>query len=575
MIETPQQANTPKKPSLAKTFGIVALLTILSKFAGLARDIVMARAYGTGLVSDAYNYSYMLTGQILVLFGGLGGPFHVSTVAVVGHKKDDKDAGSLVGQVLAITVLLLAAISILVYFLGHLWLAPMMASQYSKGGYTSVELQQAYQASLLQQLDIMLPLIVIAGVIGVVYGVLNIFNKVAWPSISPAIASIAIIVAIFAFNDPHSGLPLALGTLVGAVGQLVVQLPSFFKTGFKYSIPFKPHPELKKYLSMLIPALVATEIGTLTSYVDAGFTNSIGAGAWTAYQMANKLIQLPLGVLITAMVVPVLPIFTQQAKDDRPDDLKQDLRRALRLLWFLGLPICAILLALPTEIIKALFQRGQWTDYSTWITSASLLLLVPSIFFYMARDLITRVFYAYHDSKSPSFVAILAIFVKAILDYLLVIVIAPQVAPQIYASFGGQLPVELQIPWSLEHSRQATALSVCGIAGISLATTLMTIFNLALLTYFARKKIGLLGFRKLFSPVAIMCVSSIICFAVTLGAYRVCERVLAGLPFSVIIGIAIASSTGFGCYLLACIAAKLDEPHTVAKRLPFIKRFVT
>lgn len=69
------------KPGLGKVFGLVAILTVLSKFAGLARDILVLQAFGTSTVADAYNYAYVLTGNILILFGGLGGPFHSSTVA--------------------------------------------------------------------------------------------------------------------------------------------------------------------------------------------------------------------------------------------------------------------------------------------------------------------------------------------------------------------------------------------------------------------------------------------------------------------------------------------------------------
>lgn len=591
MTDIGQQVS-PKKPSMAKTFGIVAALTVLSKFAGLARDVVVGGRYGTGVISDAYLNATQFTGTVFILLGGLGGPFHASTVAVLEHKKDDEDAGALVGQVLAITVLLLAVATIIVYVLGHLIIVPWLASQYkNKDGIPTQAVQDALRDSTLQQLDIMLPLIVIAGVIGVVYGVLNIFNKVAWPSISPAMASIAIIVALVLFNDPHSGVPLSVGTLIGAIAQLLVQLPSFFSTGFKYSIPFKPQPELKKYCMMLGPAIVATEIGQLVTFVDMSFSNNIGSGAWTAINMSNRLIQLPLGVLITAMVVPLLPRLTKAAKEERVDDLKEDLRKSLRVIWFMGLPLSAVLLALPTEIIKMLFERGQWTDYSTWITAAALILLVPSVFFYVARDLATRVFYAYQDSQTPFKIAIAAIFIKTALDFILVMVVAPLVAPALYASMGSQLPYELHGSTSAAAAQQATARSLCGVAAISLATTIMTVFNLGLLTSMMRRKIGLLGFRKLIAPVTIMLVASTVCYALTLGTFKAYEyalhttslshivenasKLMPSLRLPLLLGVGTASIVGMLGYLVVCLIAKLEEPHTVARRLPIIRRLVS
>jgi putative peptidoglycan lipid II flippase len=570
----PEQSIPNRKPSMAKTFGIVAVLTVLSKFAGLARDIMVARAYGTGVISDAYNYAYMFTGNILILLGGLGGPFHACTVSVVGHHKDDKDAGVLVTQVMAITILVMAAATVAVYLIGHLWLVPKFAAEYkNKDGQLVPAVQQALATSTLQQLDIMLPMIVIAGVIGVIYGVLNIFNKVAWPSISPAIASLAIIIALVLFNDPHSGIPLAIGTLAGAVGQLLVQLPAFFTSGFNYSLTFKPHPDLKKYLWMLFPAILGTQIGQITVYVDSGFANMTGSGSWTAIVNANRLIQLPLGVLLTAMLVPVQPRFTEHVKEERLDELKDDIRRALRVLWFLGLPLSAVLLALPGEIHTVLFQRGEWTDYSTWVTAAALILLVPSIFFYLARDLVTRVFYAYHDSRSPFIVASIAILIKYALDYALVVIVAPMLAPSLYQYMGAQLPFEAH-GQTIETARQATALAICGVAGVSLATTLMTLINLAFLTALMRKKIGLLGFRKLVGPATIMVSASALCFITTFGAYRGIEHLLPANHICMLINIAMSSAVGMLVYVGICLAGKLDEPRTVARRLPFVKRLV-
>ena len=94
------EIDKPKmKPGLGRIFGLVAILTILSKFAGLARDIIILKYFGTSYVNDAYNYAYLLTGNILILFGGLGGPFHSATVAIVTPHKEDKSTGSLIVQI--------------------------------------------------------------------------------------------------------------------------------------------------------------------------------------------------------------------------------------------------------------------------------------------------------------------------------------------------------------------------------------------------------------------------------------------------------------------------------------------
>lgn len=563
-IEIPisDSGTTDKKESIGKTFGIVAILTVLSKVIGLVRDIVVAHAYGTGIVADAYNYAYQFTGNILILFGGLGGPFHSSTVAVLGGKKDDDNAGKLVTQVFAVTFVSLTLISIVAYLVAP-YVADFMSSNYKIAaedlptalkGMSEADLHKLYRDQLLTQFNIMLPLIVISGLVGISYGVLNVFNKIFWPSLSPAIASIAIIVAILGFANPetapYTGIPLAVGTLIGAIGQLVAQIPDTLKTKLKWSFTTTPQHGCNEYAAMMWPAIFSTSVGQLTVYVDCLFTNTIGQGAWTAVLMSNRLVQLPLGVLLTAMLVPILPRFTEQASSDRIDDLKAELRRSLRFLWFLSLPLATLFLVIPEPIIKLLFQHGEFNQESTRLVTLALVFLAPSIFFYVARDLMTRVFYAFKDSNTPFRVALIAIAVKALLDYSLVY-----------------------------HTN-------LGVAAISLASTLITLMNLSLLTWFLKKKIGGLGFSKLLKPVGIMLLASALCGAAAWFVSNAIEtpsfeQILTQtlhfsreLTFIVqhLISVGLSTAVAGIIYLVICVSCKLEEPVMLVQRVPVLKR---
>lgn len=552
------------RANVGKTFGIVAILTVLSKVAGLIRDIVVAQAYGTGIVADAYNYAYLFTGNILILFGGLGGPFHSSTVAILGSRKHEETAGRLITQILLFTFTSLVLISALAYFAAP-YLIDWQAESYKIEPsrlpdllkHESISsLRTLYKSQLSQQFNIMLPLVVISGLVGVSYGVLNVFNKVLWPSLSPAIASIAIVVAVLFFTDRQTalltGIPLAVGTLAGALGQLLAQIPGTLKTGLKYSFSLEPQPGLQEYRAMLWPAIFSTSVGQLTVFVDAFFTNAAGGqGGWTAIINSNRLVQLPLGVLLTAMLVPMLPRFTEQVSEQRFEDLRQELRRALRFLWFLALPLMAILMALPAPIIQILFQRGNFNTESTLLVTSALVFLTPSIFFYVARDLLTRVFYAYKDSHTPYRVALIAIIVKAGLDYFLV--------------------CQMKM----------------GVGGISLATTLITIMNLSLLIFFLKQKLGFLGFSKLLRPLLIMLTAAGSCAAICFythaqiqqGAQNILPALgLLSLPqesfFVRALAIFCASVAGLCVYALICLGCKLEEPLMVAKRIPILRGLV-
>jgi putative peptidoglycan lipid II flippase len=301
--------------------------------------------------------------------------------------------------------------------------------------------------------------------------------------------------------------------------------------------PMKAVAGLKEYTAMLWPAAFSTSIGQLTVYVDAFFALQEQA-AWTAIVNSNRLVQLPLGILVTAMLVPMLPRFTQHVTEEKIDDLKDDLRQALRFMWFLALPMSAILLAIPLQIVQVLFMRGAFDEHSAALVTSALIFLVPSIFFYVARDLMTRVFYAYKDSQTPYRIAMIAIVVKGLLD------------------------------WTFIQFMDRTA-------GISLATTVITIFNLSLLTWALKKKTGNLGFTKLGKSLSIMLFGTVICGLATFGAYFGLDHLYTANDNWIRLAyMAISSALGLLLYVATCMAFKLEEPVAVAKRLPVIRKFV-
>ncbi|MBX3076695.1 murein biosynthesis integral membrane protein MurJ [Candidatus Obscuribacterales bacterium] len=457
----------PKREGLAKTFGLVAFLNVISKVVGLVRDIVVLQVFGTSLVTDAYFYGYQFTGNILVLFGGLGGPFHSAGVAVLSSQPEGDEKRKLVGQLLLLTFAAGSLISIALYFAAP-YLVPIV---FPGTGQPLAERQKLWDA-IVVQLHFMVPLILIAGLVGLGAGISNSYKEFTWPSLSPAVASIAIVVACLFFPD-QAGLCLAIGTLIGAIGQLLVQIPGALRAKPKFDFSFKWRPGLKEYLLMIGPAAVGTSIGQLNVFTDSFFISSLAPGSLTALQNANRLLQLPLGVLLTAMLVPILPRFTEQVVANEIDDLKAEYRKALRILWFTVLPLVTMLLAIPNPIIKLLFERGHFDANSRALVVLGLTYLVPSAFFYVARDLLTRVFYAHKDTQTPFKVGLCSVAVKMCADYLLV----------------GPL----------------------GIGGIALSTTLVTIFNMTLLSHLLRRKIGPLGLTSLIRPAIIMLIGSVGC----------------------------------------------------------------
>jgi len=511
--------NPKHAEAIGKTFGLVAILTFASKFVGLARDIVIMQAFGTSKTTDYYYFANLVTGNFLVLFGGLGGPFHSSAVSVMAARKDSPDIGKLTGQVLMVTSIILSVLTVLIYLL-----APFVIP---------IVIPNADPKEVLTNLDIMLPMIIITGLVGVGAGISNTFKEYFWPSLAPAMASIAIIAAVLLYPEA-GGICLAVGTLLGAVGQFLVQLPGIMKSRPELTSLGKLEGGVKEYFHMLGPAAISTSIGQLNVYIDVFFMSGLAVGSYTALLNANKLIQLPLGVLVVSMIVPLLPRFTKQVADGEIDALKDQFRRAVRVVWFMVLPLVTLMLAMPGPIVRLLFQRGQFDEQSTQLVVLALSYLIPSSFFYVARDILTRIFYAHQDSTTPFRIGMAALIVKALGDWLLV----------------GPL----------------------GLGGIALSTTIVTIFNMTMLAICARKKIGSLGLRTMVVPAVIMIGSSAVCGVVAsfCQSFIIAYLTLPGKVGAFVslgLSIAVAAAIGLFIYVAICLLLRLEEPALALKRI--------
>ena len=442
---------------LFKIAGFVGVITIISKIFGFIRDLIVAKVYGTTIVADAYNFAYLLTGNALILLGGLGGPFHSATISTLSKVKDNaKAAGSFLIKIFISTLIIFLLITfVVIHYKSEIVHFIVPASG----------LEQAYKEKLWHlttlQLQVMSPLIIISGLLGILCGVSNTYGFYFWPSISPILPSIAIVIFVLTGSDPTLGIVLGIGTLIGAMLQLVIQLPDLLKAGLFENLKFalvKDQKAVSDFYHFLGPALLSTTIGQLTVYIDSFFCSGLEEGSWTATVLANRLIQLPLGVLLISFLVPFFPKFSELAHNKKIDELKQSSLLVIRTLWFLTLPISVYLLLFAKPIVEVIFQRGAFDERSTILTSSILVALLLSMVAYVARDTLTRVFYSLGDSKIPLLVAVISIILKIVLNSLLV---------------------------KKYHA-----------PGIAFATSLVTAFNFIFLWFLLRFKIGALGFSK-------------------------------------------------------------------------------
>jgi putative peptidoglycan lipid II flippase len=436
--------------SLLRAASLIAILSLMSKGVGLLRDMVFAYYCGLSIVTDAYNTAYMIPGSFaLLMLGGLNGPFHSAVISTLTRPWEDGDQETyqtVLDTTLVFTFILMGSIALVLYFAA----APVI------GLWQSLSPETAKLAIL--QLQIMAPMFLLSGLIGISYGVLNIRQSFFTPSLSPIMASLTIILALVFFTGPSSsGLvqaqALAWGTLVGAVCQLLLQLIPLLR-GFRprpLRINFR-HRGFRTLLQLLFPAMLSSTVGQVNLFVIYFFAGAADKGI-SAFQLGNRLLQLPLGILLTALLVPLLPILSSaaQANDDYVS-LKTRLNQGLRPVLLITVPVTLMLIFWGPFLIAFLFEKGNFKPEDTALTHQALLFLSLSITFYAVRDLLIRVFYALQDSRIPfltTFVSIMGMFAFS---------------------------------WLLAPSM--------GVGGVSLAASLSTGLNFLVLSFLLKHRIG-------------------------------------------------------------------------------------
>lgn len=463
MTEQPQA-----KRSLAKIAGIVAIATLISKLFGLVRQQAIAAAFGVGPAFEAYNYAYVVPGFLLILLGGINGPFHSAMVSVLA-KRDQREAAPLVESITTLVSGVLLGVTVLVI----VFAGPLIELVAPGLGQTPDGL--VIRAIAVRQLQLMAPMALFAGLIGIGFGTLNASDQYWLPSISPLFSSLTVILGLFvlALNLGKEiaapdyallgGMVLAGGTLVGAILQWLVQVVAQWRSGMgtlRLRFDFR-QAGVREVLKIMGPATFASGMMQINVYTDLFFASFIPPAA-SALGYAGLLVQTPLGILSNMILVPLLPVFSRLTDPQDWPELKDRIRQGLILTALSMLPLGALMVVLADPIVRVIYERGAFQSEASQLVASVLVAYGIGMFVYLGRDVLVRVFYALGDAQTPFRVSVFNIFLNALLDYLL---IGPFGAPGlVLATVGVNTVSLLMFLWLLDRRLQGLPLRQWAIA---------------------------------------------------------------------------------------------------------------
>ena len=543
------QERPPKGRSLLNIATIVAVATLLSKIFGLLRQVAIAAAFGNGTAYGAYNFAYVIPGFLLILLGGINGPFHSAIVSVLA-KRDRKEVAAIIDSITTMVtgMLLLVTVALVIFAdpLLHL-VAPGLfvpeADLLAKGvKLADIQNLKITKDIAIQQFQIMAPMAVLAGLVGIGFGALNASDTYWLPSVSPIFSSLTVLIGIGGLfltvgdkilspeNAVLGGAVLAWSTLAGAVLQWLVQLPVQIKAGmggFKLRFDFQ-RPEVKEVMKIMIPATFSSGMLQINVWTDLFFASFIpnAAAAVSAMGYAGLLVQTPLGILSNVILVPLFPVLSKLTDPENWDELKERIRQGLMLTALTMLPLSALMVALALPISQIVYERYAFDTEASQLTAIVLMAYSVGMFVYLGRDVLVRVFYALGDGDTPFKISVVNIFLNGLFDYLLV------------EKFGA--------------------------AGIVLATVLVNVISMIVMMYFLDRKLNGMPLKSWSITIFGLMIASTIAGGASWTIYHFISRDFASMSAVArfggeLVGLAIASTIGLTIFGAIAMQMKIPE----------------
>ncbi len=417
IAQTAERREVPpaSASSIARSTGVLAMATGLSRLLGFIRDILMAQLFGTMLQAQAFVVAFRLPNLMrdLVAEGAVTSAF-VPVLSWYRAKEPPEEFWRL-SQALAVRMLVVVSVIGLTGSLA----APLIVRGVAPGFVHDSE-KFALTVALTR---VLFPFITLVGAWAYFMGLLNSLRCFAVPALGPAILNVAMIIAcVWIVPRSSSGvMALALSIMVGGLIQLAVQIPLAVKRGFRWRWRWM-HPGSGEILRLLGPRMVgaaAYQVSVLVDTALASLGAVVGEGAVAALYFANRLVQLPLALFGTASAQASLPSLAEQAAHGSWKTFRLTLLSVIRMVGFVILPSSVGLIVLAFPIVAGLFERGAFDHHSTVMTAQALMCYAVGLLAYSLSKVMTGAFYSLRETRVPVKLAVESVIVNVVLSVLL------------------------------------------------------------------------------------------------------------------------------------------------------------
>lgn len=374
---------------------------VLSQLTGLARGILVAQAFPAAEL-DAFFAANRVSETLFMLLaaGALGSAF-IPTFTGFLAKDDKLSAWKLASSIANLLILTLSLIAVLAAIF-----APQIVRYALAPGFATDSLRFSLTVNLLR---IQLVSVVLFGLGGLIVGVLNAHQVFLIPALTPSMYQMGMIFGVLVLAPTMGIYGLAWGVVIGAALYLLLQIPSLLKQKGAYSPSLGlNNASVRKVFRLMGPRVLGVAVVQLNFWVNTWLASQMVLGSVAGLQYGFSLMLMAQAAIAQSVAIAAMPTFSAQFALGRLDEMRASLASSIRGVIFLALPASIGLILLREPIVAMLYQRGQFDARMTSLVAWALLWYAGGMVGHSVMEVLTRAFYAQHDTKTPVIVGVIA-----------------------------------------------------------------------------------------------------------------------------------------------------------------------
>ena len=403
--------------SLLKSAATVGGLTLVSRLLGFLRDQLIAFTLGTGPVAEAFFVAQRFPNLFRALFAE--GAFNSAFVPLFAKRIEGEGPGAAHGFAIAVFSALLAWLLVFsaLAIIAMPWLMYVIAPGFS---------DEAIKLQLTTDLTrICFPYLLFMSLTALQSGVLNSLNRFTAAAAAPILLNIVMILSnVIAWlfntgNSPATGYIFAWGVSLAGVAQYLLLATACRRAGMPLFPKWpKLSPDVKRVLALSVPGIVSGGIMQINLLIATVIATGIDRAVAYLYY-ADRLYQLPLGVIGVAIGVVLLPDLSRKLRSGKTDAAMHSANRALELSLFLTIPAAIALMVIPVPILHTVFEHGEFSAADTLAVAPAVLAFAAGLPAFAMTKVFQPGFYAREDTRTPMRFAIISVVINIAASFLL------------------------------------------------------------------------------------------------------------------------------------------------------------